>query len=68
MENQGVQANQPVSYSIVFSPDKPQRGGIPKCVCEYKSQPAHSPGTLQRKLDDAAERRKVGLASSQKHI
>lgn len=59
MENQPVQANaQPMSYSIVFSPDKPHVP-VPKCVTEYKSKPADSPGTLQRKLDDAAERRRV---------
>ncbi|CAI8037769.1 hypothetical protein GBAR_LOCUS21120 [Geodia barretti] len=58
MENQPVQANaQPMSYSIVFSPDKPQVP-VPKCVTEYKSKPADSPGTLQRRLDDATERRK----------
>ena len=61
MENQPLQANaQPMSYRIVFSPDKPQVA-VPKCVTEYKSRPADSPGTLQRKLDDAAERRKVRL-------
>ena len=54
-----MQANaQPMSYSIVFSPDKPQVP-VPKCVTEYKSKPADSPGTLQRKLDNAAERRRV---------
>ena len=54
-----MQANaQPMSYSIVFSPDKPQVP-VPKCVTEYKSKPADSPGTLQRRLDDATERRKV---------
>ena len=59
MENQPVQANaQPMSYSIVFSPDKPQVP-VPKCVTEYKSKPGDSPGTLQRRLDDATERRKV---------
>jgi hypothetical protein len=58
MENQPMQANaQPMSYSIVFIPDKPQVP-VPKYVTEYKSKPADSPGTLQRKLDDAADRRK----------
>ena len=59
MENQPLQANaQPMGYSLVFSPDKPQVP-VPKCVTEYKSKPADSPGKLQRKLDSAAERRKV---------
>lgn len=59
MENQPLQANaQPLGYSIVFSPDKPQVA-IPKCVADYKSKPADSPGTLQKKFDSAAERKKV---------
>lgn len=61
MENQPSKANMqppPVGYSIVFSPDKPQ-ATVPKCVTEYKSKTAASPGTLQKKLDKAAERKKV---------
>lgn len=59
MENQPLQANtQPLGYSIVFSPDKPHVP-VPKCVADYKSKPADSPGTLQKKLDSAAERKKV---------
>lgn len=61
MENKAVQANsQPTSYNLLFSPDKPQVA-VPKCVTEYKSKPADSPGTLQRRLDNASERRKVRL-------
>lgn len=59
MENQPLQANtQPLGYSIVFSPDKPHVA-VPKCVADYKSKPADSPGTLQKKLDSATERKKV---------
>lgn len=61
MENQPSKANvqpPPVGYSIVFSPDKPP-ATVPKCVTEYKSKAAASPGTLQKKLDKAAERKKV---------
>lgn len=66
MDNQSVRAgslrqSQPVGYSIVFSPDKPQ-ASVPKCVQNYRSKPAASPGSLQKKLEEAAERRKVSCA------
>ena len=66
MANQPPQANSqppPVGYSIVFSPDRPQVP-IPKCVTDYKSKPVGSPGKLQKKLDKAAERKKVIITSN----